>query len=84
VSATALLLVLSPFLLLAVILGTVMTVALWRARQDDVPEVLRTFTLAFCYLVDRVPGRRRTLLTDDFQEPDEDTDSVDNDGRRMR
>jgi len=82
-STTSLLLVLSPFLVLALTLGTVVTVALWRARQDDVPEVLRTFALVFCYMVDRVPGQRRRDA-DDFYDVERDTDDEDPDRRWMR
>ncbi|NUT37282.1 MAG: hypothetical protein HOV79_29910 [Hamadaea sp.] len=60
---TSLLLLLSPFLALALVLGTVMVVAILRARREDVPVVLSAFVVAFCRLADRMPRRVRRDVT---------------------
>jgi hypothetical protein len=54
-SATSLLVLFSPLLVLALLLCAVMAVAIWRARPEDVPSLASAFLLAFGRLVDWLP-----------------------------
>jgi len=64
VSTSILLLLLSPFLVLIIVFGLVVIVALFRARSEDVPAVLKQSIGVFRRLADRLPhppGGRGTL-----------------------
>lgn len=54
-STSILLLLLSPFFLLISVFGTVVIVALFQAKAEDVPVVLKECTSVFRRLADRLP-----------------------------
>lgn len=57
-STSILLLLLSPFLVLITVFGLVVIVALFRARPEDIPAVLRECSDVFWRLADRLPHPR--------------------------
>jgi hypothetical protein len=67
VDPVSLLLALAPFLAPLLVLGTVMIVAVVRARPEDIPAMLSSFVEALCRLADRLPclnrPRRQTEQT---------------------
>jgi len=63
------------------VLGVVMTVALWRAKPEDVPEVLQVFTLAFSRMIDSLPGWRDSHLRRRGSEVDTEGTQMDGEQR---
>lgn len=58
-STSILLILLSPFLLLTTVVGVVLTVALHRARPEDLPDMLRESARMLRRMADRMPKSPR-------------------------
>ncbi len=56
------LLLVLPLLVLVLVFGTVVTIALFQARPEDIPAVLRECNAVFRRLADRVPTVRSNDL----------------------
>lgn len=54
-SWTSLLVVLSPFFLVVLVFGLVVVVALFQARPEDIPTVVRHCMSVFGQLIERLP-----------------------------